>query len=103
MSFTSTSSEVPFRTVITGPAESAPNRAVAKPREETTNDRTFITLIAFPPIYQLKIGSQLERRTRGNGVRANGRKGRSRPAGGALLGASGGAASDSPPASVSFV
>src|SRR5580704_7683439 len=64
MSFTSTSKEVPFRTVITGPAGSAPNRAVAKTREETTNDKTFIVLSAFPPIYQLKIGSQLERRIR---------------------------------------
>src|SRR6478736_5452989 len=61
MFLTLISNDVPFRTVMTGPAKSAPRRAVAKPREETTSERTFIVLIAFPPIYQLRKGSQWER------------------------------------------
>jgi len=51
--FISTCWEVPFRTVITGPPESAAKRVVvAKQREKTASSGTFIVLIAFVPIYQ---------------------------------------------------
>src|ERR1700722_11361981 len=63
ISFISTCCEVPFRTVITVPPGSSPNRTVDKQRENTANTKTFIVLIAFVPIYLLNDRSQSERPT----------------------------------------
>src|ERR1700693_3687707 len=49
ISFISTCCEVPFRTVITGPPGSSPNRVVAKQRENAASAETFIVLIALCP------------------------------------------------------
>ena len=55
ISLTPTCCEVPLRTVITGPLESSPNRVFVKQREKAANTETFIVLIAFVPIYLLKL------------------------------------------------
>src|ERR1700733_4919057 len=69
IAFISTCCEVPFRTVITGPLASSPNRVVTKQREKIANAETFILLVAFVLIYALNARSQLDAGGTGTGRR----------------------------------